>query len=246
MQTLDDRRVLAAIVGSVFHDANDSLKKEAEESTLANRLVFVDQNDNSTLDQGEQYGLTDEAGQFVFNGLGDGTHVIRVFNGTESQVQTTPTVITANPFLSEAGITAVTPAIVLDAGTSEEDVLPAVFAKGTSLNSVTSSGSIASTLDLGVGIQAIWRAPSGELIALGDNSVGHKAFIVDAARPASAPKRLAHWFQQTHNWLATRHLVPQTAQPVRSWLERRKLMTGKVALPMDWRSRFGATPATLC
>lgn len=187
MQTLDDRRVLAAIVGSVFHDANDSLKKEAEESTLANRLVFVDQNDNSTLDQGEQYGLTDEAGQFVFNGLGDGTHVIRVFNGTESQVQTTPTVITANPFLSEAGITAVTPAFVLDAGTSEEDVLPAVFAKGTSLNSVTSSGSIASTLDLGVGIQAIWRAPSGELIALGDNAVGHKAFIIDAALTGFTP-----------------------------------------------------------
>ncbi|MEP0059032.1 dockerin type I domain-containing protein [Rhodopirellula bahusiensis] len=187
MQTLDDRRVLAAIVGSVFHDANDSLKKEAEESTLANRLVFVDQNDNGTLDQGERYGLTDESGEFSLNGLVDGTHVVRVFNGTQSQIQTTPSVITANPFLSESEITAITPAFVLDAGTNDEVVLPAVFAKGTSLNTLTASGTVASTLDLGVGIQALWRSPAGDLFALGDNAVGHKAFIVDAALAGSTP-----------------------------------------------------------
>nr|WP_150122655.1 dockerin type I domain-containing protein [Rhodopirellula islandica] len=187
MQTLDDRRVLAAIVGSVFHDANDSMQKEAEESTLANRLVFVDQNDNGSLDQGERYGLTDESGQFSLDGLGDGTHVVRVFNGTQSQIQTTPTTITANPFLLESEITAVTPAFVLDAGTENEAILPAVFAKGTSLHTLSSSGTVASTLDLGIGIQALWRSPAGELVVLGDNTVGHKAFIVDATLSSATP-----------------------------------------------------------
>ncbi|MFG0267872.1 MAG: dockerin type I domain-containing protein [Rhodopirellula sp. JB055] len=187
MQTLDDRRVLAAIVGSVFQDANDSLRKEAEESTLENRLVFIDQNDNGSLDQGERYGLTNEAGQFSFDRLDDGTHVVRVFNGTQSQIQTTPTTITANPFLLESEITAVTPAFVVEAGTVDEAVLPAVFATGTSLHTLADNGTIATSLDLGVGIQAIWRSPAGELVVLGDNAVGHKAFLVDGALSDATP-----------------------------------------------------------
>jgi hypothetical protein len=187
MQTLDDRRVLAAIVGSVFHDANDSLRKDVEESTLENRLVFIDQNDNGSLDQGERYGLTDESGQFSFDGLSDGTHVVRVFNGTQSQIQTTPTTITANPFLDQSEITAVIPAFVVNAGTLDEAVLPAVFATGTSLHTLSNNGTIGTSLDLGVGIQAIWRSPAGELVVLGNNAVGHKAFVVDEALSGATP-----------------------------------------------------------
>ncbi|MCC9655655.1 dockerin type I domain-containing protein [Rhodopirellula halodulae] len=187
MQTLDDRRVLAAIVGSVFHDANDSLKREDGEAALEHRIVFVDQNDNSQLDVNEQFALTDESGQFSIPGLADGQHVVRVFNGTDSQIQTTPSVITARPFLEEADITAMTPSMVLNPGTMDAEILPAIFVKGTSLHTLTDSGTIGSTMDVGVELQAIWRAPSGDLFALGSNASGHKAFVVDAALTSVTP-----------------------------------------------------------
>lgn len=90
IERLDDRRVLAAITGVVFHDLNQSLHQESGEPFAANRLVFLDSNANATLDVGEPLRIADDAGAFSFQGLSDGTYEVRVFDGTTSQQQTFP------------------------------------------------------------------------------------------------------------------------------------------------------------
>lgn len=89
-ELLDERRVLASIAGQVFHDADLSLRKEDAEVGLQNRVVYLDLNDNETVDRGEPVQLTDAEGRFEFTDLAIGDYVVRLFNGTASQHQTVP------------------------------------------------------------------------------------------------------------------------------------------------------------
>ena len=73
VERLGDRRVLAAITGAVFEDANHSFQREVGEAAAANRLVFIDANDNAQIDSGERYALADADGNFAFADLADGT-----------------------------------------------------------------------------------------------------------------------------------------------------------------------------
>lgn len=89
-ESLGQRRVLAVITGTVFHDLDGSMRPEASEVSLGSRLAFIDSNDNSTLDPGEPYAVTDSAGAFRFDDVPTGIHSVRLFNGSAAQRQTFP------------------------------------------------------------------------------------------------------------------------------------------------------------
>jgi hypothetical protein len=182
LQVLDDRRVLAAIVGSVFHDANDSLRRDAEELGLPSRLVYVDQNNNSRLDATEQYALAGADGSFSIDNMPDGDYTVRLYSGTSSQIQTTPT---SAMFLHDAvlrtDVTAAVPAVVLDAGTSSERNAPAVLAAGNSLQTLAADGTLSDPVDLGGEIRSLSRLAGGSVIAFVNTSDGARMIVVDEA-----------------------------------------------------------------
>ncbi|MEM6364910.1 MAG: hypothetical protein AAF745_10810, partial [Planctomycetota bacterium] len=137
LQVLDERRVLASISGVVFDDANTSLHRDTNsaglpvELGLPDRIVFVDADDDGTLDPGERFELTDASGAFEFDDLSAGTHVLRVFNGTTTQTQTVPSIGELNePIAALSGITTAVPSVILDPGTLTEREAPAAVAAG--------------------------------------------------------------------------------------------------------------------
>ena len=90
VERLDERRVLAAITGAVFNDANHSFQKDAGEENVARRIVYIDANDSASLDVGESFVVAKPDGTFEFQNLDDGSYLLRLFNGTQSQIQKTP------------------------------------------------------------------------------------------------------------------------------------------------------------
>ncbi|WP_231603365.1 dockerin type I domain-containing protein [Neorhodopirellula pilleata] len=188
MQVLDERRVLAAITGAVYHDANDSIRRDDDETGLVSRLVYVDQNDNASLDAGERYGLTDSNGNFSIDGLVDGDYWVRVFNGTASQVQTSPTSATHNhDVLAKTGITFAIPIAVHDAGQPNERISPAVFASGSMLQTVAADGTPGSPLDLGANIISVNRLVGGDLLVFSDTESGDRAWKVSDSLDTATP-----------------------------------------------------------
>ncbi len=182
LQVLDDRRVLAAIAGSVFDDTNDSLRREIDESGLESRLVYIDQNDNSKMDQGEQYALTDAAGNFSIENLTAGDYSVRLFSGTQSQIQTTPNTATMlHDAVLRSDITTAVPAMVLDEGTPNERTAAAVLASGNSLQSIAADGTLSDRLEIGGEVSQLMRLSDGSLIVFADTSDGSQAWVVDDA-----------------------------------------------------------------
>lgn len=90
LERLGQRRVLAAITGTVFQDLDHSTQREVGEPVAPKRLLYIDANDNAQLDPGEQYALGEVDGSFEFGDLADGDYLVRLFSGTDSQFQTTP------------------------------------------------------------------------------------------------------------------------------------------------------------
>ncbi len=180
VERLCDRRVLAAITGAVFEDANFSFRQDAQESLLASRLVYIDANDNSTIDAGERFVVAEENGTFAFPNLGDGTYLLRLFNGTQTQQQTVPI---------EATIAGGTVAV---SGTQ------LLLADG---QAATLSGAsiVIGDLDSGVGRSiSVSAEPSkiqslgdGALLAIGAGDSGDTAWIVDPAGQSSTPINLS-------------------------------------------------------
>lgn len=180
LQVLDDRRVLAAIVGSVFQDANDSLRRDLDESGLEKRLVYIDQNDNAQMDQGERYALTDAAGAFSFENVSDGDYAVRLFSGTRSQLQTTPSSATPlHDAVLRADITAAVPAMVLDPGTPNQRTAPAIFAFGSSLHLVSVDGTLSDPIDVGGEITHLRRLTDGSLAVFANTIDGGQAWVFD-------------------------------------------------------------------
>lgn len=89
-ELLDQRRVLASIAGQVFGDLDQSLRIDAGETGLEDRLVYLDLNDDGRISAGEPLHATDAEGRFAFDDLNLGDYVVRLFNGSGSQRQTTP------------------------------------------------------------------------------------------------------------------------------------------------------------
>jgi hypothetical protein len=65
------------ISGTVFHDANRNMRRDAGEPGFGNRLVYLDANGNGRLDAGEPNTRTNAAGWYGFYNLPAGTYQVR-------------------------------------------------------------------------------------------------------------------------------------------------------------------------
>lgn len=188
VQLLDERRVLAALTGVVYDDANDSMRRDADEAGLVGRLVYVDQNENASLDAGERYGLTDADGNFSIDGMVDGDYQIRAFNGTNSQTQTSPTsAIHKHDVIARTDVTVAVPAMIQDAGQPSERVSPSVFASGNTLQTVAADGTLGDPLDLGANIMTVSRLAGGDLLVFSDTDVGDRVWTVSDSLDTVTP-----------------------------------------------------------
>ena len=88
-EALGDRRVLATITGMVFDDANASLRKDAGESGLNERLVYLDLDQSGSFTAADRWART-EGGDFTFENVAAGQYQVRLYDGSSSQQQTTP------------------------------------------------------------------------------------------------------------------------------------------------------------
>jgi WD40 repeat protein len=96
LERLTERRVLATITGMVFDDANLSMQQEANEVGLGKRLLYLDTNNNGAIETGEPFALGSDDGSFEFTDLADGTYYLRLYNGTDSQRQSFPSLAEAS------------------------------------------------------------------------------------------------------------------------------------------------------
>ncbi|NND96022.1 MAG: cadherin-like domain-containing protein [Pirellulaceae bacterium] len=169
VERLTNRRVLAAVTGAVFEDINSSFRQDAGEESLAERLLFLDVNENGILDTGESVALSGEDGSFKFSGLGDGDHHIRLYNGSVTQTQVSP--VDATP-----------------AGKSIELLEPIEFsAAGTEVTVLVDGGVLTGDLSDGTNqsitvaqtVSQMQSLPSGHVLVIGDDGQGNTAWLVD-------------------------------------------------------------------
>lgn len=90
VETLDARLVLATVSGIIFEDLDLSTSRSTDEAGLADRLIYADLNDNARVDFGEPIVKSDADGRYALPDLSSGEVAIRLFNGSQSQRQTSP------------------------------------------------------------------------------------------------------------------------------------------------------------
>ncbi len=181
VEHLGDRRVLAAITGSVFEDVNFSFHKDAEEASLGSRLVYIDTNDNATLDTGERFVVAQQDGTFAFTDLDDGSYLLRLFNGTSSQQQTSP----VEAIISGDAVQVSGNQLLLGDG---------------SAIALTNGAVVIGDLETGIGhsisvashLTKMQSLPDGKLLVIGtDDQGGDTAWIVDPLGDSASPVDLA-------------------------------------------------------
>ena len=169
IERLTDRRVLAAITGTVFEDLNHSFRRDASEAAAASRIVYIDLNNNGQLDTDESLSVANDQGEFSLDGLADGTYSIRLYNGTRSQIQTVP--IASDGLGVPTGLSAGQQILVdssnLTVLTRDALVLP-------NLEDQTST-----TLVIADSVDQMRELPSGDLLVIGSDSSGETAWQVD-------------------------------------------------------------------
>jgi len=89
--------VLGSISGTVFSDTNKNGLFDTGEARLANRVVFIDLDNDNILDSNERRILTDASGNFRFDGLTAGTYKIRRVLPTGFRVTTPVADVTLTP-----------------------------------------------------------------------------------------------------------------------------------------------------
>lgn len=169
VEQLAERRVLAAITGAVFEDTDYSLQQEVGEPNLPQRLIYIDSNDNGDLDSGESYVVAEQDGRFEFPGLSDGTYLLRLFNGTQSQVQTTPV-----------------ESAVASGSVSVADGMQVELESGTTLVLTDSSLVIGDlqdgssrSLSIGNQLTKMQTLPDGTLLIVASGAGGDTSWVVD-------------------------------------------------------------------
>lgn len=181
VEHLGDRRVLAAITGAVFEDLNHSFQLDAGDADAPHRLVYIDTNQNTRIDAGEPYALADAEGNYRFENVSNGIHELRLFNGTDTQYQTTPISATLEGPIS--GVTGGTQLAVNGrtpvALTSESVVL------GNLDSGMTSE------ISFGVQLKKLQYLPDGDLLVLGTGANGETAWQVDLEEGTSTAVNLA-------------------------------------------------------
>ena len=77
-ETLEAKQLLVGdIAGTLLHDTNGNAVKDPGEEGLANWTVFLDLNNNSSLDAGEPSQQTNVGGDYLFLNLADGDYSVR-------------------------------------------------------------------------------------------------------------------------------------------------------------------------
>lgn len=171
VERLGERRVLAAITGAVFDDANFSFQKDPAEVNVPQRLVYLDANNNSELEVGEAFALAGEDGTFEFQGVADGSYFLRLFNGTDSQLQTFPVDASI-----EGNTVAVVDPIDLQLGTGTGFALTADELVVGDLEDGTSR-----TIAVGQQLTQMQSLPDGTFLVIGTAETGDTAWVVDPA-----------------------------------------------------------------
>ncbi|MFK8112902.1 MAG: dockerin type I domain-containing protein [Rubripirellula sp.] len=177
VEHLGERRVLAAITGAVFDDANVSFQKDSAEVNVPERLIYVDANNNSELDAGESFVLAAEDGTYSIPNLGDGTYLLRLFNGTQTQSQTFPVEATvADGTVTVADATQ----LQLDGGTAFA-LTPDSLVIGDLSDGTDQSVAVGQQLTQ---VQAL---PDGTLLIVGTDDSGETSWTVNPADGSVTP-----------------------------------------------------------
>jgi hypothetical protein len=96
LERLECRRVFAGLNVFVYSDRDGSRSFDrATDTPAAQRLVFVDLNQNARFDDADLMGLTDARGMISFPNLPPGEYQIGLLNSSPAQVQTFPVVAEA-------------------------------------------------------------------------------------------------------------------------------------------------------
>lgn len=181
IERLGQRRVLAAITGAVFGDTNHSFQFDSAESGAVARLVYLDTNSNAQLDVDDKYSLTQADGSFSFSGLDDGTYLLRLFSGTDSQIQTFPL---------EASVSSNTIG-VLDAVQLEVigDTVLALTENSLIIGNLASGAG--QTVNVGDQLTEMQALPNGNMLVIGTDVSGDTAWIVNPNLLTATPVALA-------------------------------------------------------
>ncbi len=181
IERLTDRRVLASISGMVFEDSDVTLRPEAAETGLAQRLVYLDENDNGQLDGDERVARTEEDGSFSFDGVEDGPQVVRLFNGTSTQTPTFPLQAgsTGSPIPLTDPIQTLSTAQASWTLTPESVVVADL-----------ESGDW-SSITVGAGLKRMAPLTDGKLLVIGGDDEGPTAWLVDPQLEQTSPAEIA-------------------------------------------------------
>lgn len=74
--------LVGKLSGVIYHDQNKDSKRDEGEPGLAGRAVYIDRNDDEKFTSDELSTITDDDGQFVFNGLYPGSYIVRQISPT--------------------------------------------------------------------------------------------------------------------------------------------------------------------
>lgn len=183
IEKLVDRRVLAAITGDVFDDANHSLSRDGGELGAASRLVYVDTNDNAVLDLGEKIALANESGEFQFSDVEDGTYQIRLFNGSSSQIQTVP--------VGTDGIGQVFDVVDASQLIATEATLHLIAADSIVSVDADDFGGDGTTIRIADTVDKMQLLPNGSLLIIGSDLSGSTAWVLDPVDGTVSPMDLS-------------------------------------------------------
>lgn len=67
----------SSVTGQVWYDANANGTRDVNDYSLVNWIAYLDTNDNDQIDPGEPVSLTDNSGNYRFDGLAPGSYSVR-------------------------------------------------------------------------------------------------------------------------------------------------------------------------
>lgn len=177
LEQLANRRVLAAITGTVFEDLDHSYRQEPSEQSLARRLVYLDINENAAIDTGEPFSITDDSGSYSFVGLPDGQYHVRLYDGSTSQSQVTPVEATRN------GVSVLVAGATSGATNGAQAAI--VTSNGLTLGDY-SDGTMQSVLISNSAV-AVQELPNGSYLVVGGDGFSDSAWLVDPVQKSATP-----------------------------------------------------------
>ena len=78
IEHLESRQLLASLAGEVWADTNSNGVRDTGEAAVIDARVYLDANDDQQFNANEVFTRTDSAGQYAFDVVAAGTHVVRV------------------------------------------------------------------------------------------------------------------------------------------------------------------------